>query len=395
MTQWLIPFFENNGCFGSPIFEIVSSLKKAFRSFGYGRFFNFDSALKSRIPKHSLFSKKGIISYPTTRLRRNRSSSWQRRLVTETLLSVDSLVWPLFIREDSIAADIAAMPGVQRYSLKEVLKAAEQAVSLEIPAIMLFPVMDPSKKTLHGQESYNEDNLINKAITLIKSTFPDLGIMCDVALDPYTSHGQDGLLEEGRILNDETLDILGKQAVSLAQAGVDVVAPSDMMDGRVGHIRHALDEKGHKDVAILAYSAKYASSFYGPFREAVQSASFLGAADKKTYQMSFANTEEALRETFLDIQEGADMVLVKPGLLYLDVIQRIKDTFQMPTVTYHTSGEYAMLKAAAQNKWLEYDACLLESLMAFRRAGANSIITYGALEAARLLKEMKGVYNGS
>lgn len=335
------------------------------------------------------------ISFPTTRLRRNRAFNWKRRLVNESILTVNNLIWPIFVREDSIPASIASMPDLRRYGLNDILEAAQEAVSLRIPALALFPVIDGSKKTIDGKESYNPNNLINKVISKIKSAYPELGIITDVALDPYTSHGQDGLLVNDVIMNDETLEILAKQALSLAEAGVDIVAPSDMMDGRIGHIRQALDAHGYKDVGILAYAAKYASSFYGPFREAVQSSTYLGKMDKKTYQMSPANTHEALREVALDIQEGADIVMVKPGLPYLDVLWRVKDAFKLPTFVYHISGEYAMLKAASQNGWLDYDKCLLESMIAFRRAGADSILTYAAPEVARLLQQSDGVYNAA
>lgn len=336
-----------------------------------------------------------VQSFPTTRLRRNRSFNWKRRLVNETVVTTNDLIWPLFIREASVNPDIPSMPGARRYSLDEVLQAAEQALENRIPAIMFFPAIDESKKTLKAEEAYNPKNIVNTAIRKVKQAFPELGVITDVALDPYTSHGHDGLLKDDKIVNDETLTILSKQALSLADAGVDMISPSDMMDGRIGRIRQDLDKKGYQDVGILAYSAKYVSAFYGPFRDAVQSKSYLGKMDKKTYQMSNANSDEAIREVALDIQEGADMVMIKPGLPYLDIVRRVKDTFQVPTAVYQISGEYAMLKAAANNGWLDYENCLLETLIAFRRAGADVIISYAAPDAAQLINERYGYFDAA
>jgi porphobilinogen synthase len=282
------------------------------------------------------------------------------------------------------------MPGVNRVSLDLLFSVAEECVSLGIPVLALFPVIDASLKTADGKEAFNPNGLVPNAVRELKKRFPNLGIMTDVALDPYTSHGQDGVLDDqGRILNDETVAILVQQAVAQAQAGVDIVAPSDMMDGRIGKIREVLEQKNLIHTRIMAYSAKYASAFYGPFRDAVGSAKNLGKADKKTYQMDCANTNEALREVALDISEGADMVMVKPGMPYLDIVRRVRDEFNYPTYAYQVSGEYAMLKAAAQNGWLDHDAVMMESLLAFKRAGANGILTYFALEAARLIKSSK------
>jgi porphobilinogen synthase len=326
-------------------------------------------------------------AYPRTRKRRNRTDAWTRRLVAEHRLSVDDLIWPVFLREGrKKRTPIAAMPGVFRYSIDELVKEAGTAKRLGIPALALFPRIDPKRKTPKGDEATNPDNLICRAVTALKAKHPDLGIICDAALDPFTSHGQDGILRNGRILNDETVEVLCRQAVVQAQAGCDVIAPSDMMDGRIGAIRDALDGAGFQDVRILAYAAKYASAFYGPFREAVGSAKALGAADKRTYQMDPANTDEALHEVALDIAEGADMVMVKPGLPYLDIVRRVKDTFAVPTFVYQVSGEYAMLKAAAAKGWLDYDRALMETLIGCKRAGADAILTYAAPEAAKLIE---------
>jgi porphobilinogen synthase len=309
----------------------------------------------------------------------------------ENALSVNDLIYPVFLLEGQGKSEaVASMPGINRVSLDLLFPVAQECVDLGIPVIALFPVIDASLKAPDGKEAFNPNGLIPTAVRELKKRFPNLGIMTDVALDPYTSHGQDGILDEqGRILNDETTLILVQQAIAQAQAGVDIVAPSDMMDGRIGKIRDALEKKNLIHTRIMAYSAKYASAFYGPFRDAVGSAKNLGKADKKTYQMDFANTDEALREVALDINEGADMVMVKPGMPYLDVVRRVKEEFNFPTYAYQVSGEYAMLKAAAQNGWLDHDAVMMESLVAFKRAGANGVLTYFALEAARLIKATK------
>jgi porphobilinogen synthase len=309
----------------------------------------------------------------------------------ENHLSASDLIYPVFFLEGKGQSQaVASMPGLSRVSLDLLLPVAQECVDLGIPVLALFPVIDASLKTPDGKEAFNPNGLIPTAVRELKKHFPTLGIMTDVALDPYTSHGQDGVLDDqGRILNEETTTILVQQAVAQAEAGVDIVAPSDMMDGRIGKIREALEQKKLIHTRIMAYSAKYASAFYGPFRDAVGSAKNLGKADKKTYQMDYANTDEALREVGLDISEGADMVMVKPGMPYLDVVRRVKEEFNYPTYAYQVSGEYAMLKAAAQNGWLDHDAVMMESLMAFKRAGANGILTYFALEAGRLLKANK------
>ena len=332
-----------------------------------------------------------LLNFPAHRPRRMRRDDWSRRLMQENHLHASDLIYPVFLLEGSNQSQaVASMPGVNRVSLDLLFGVAEECVSLGIPVIALFPVIDASLKTPDGKESFNPNGLIPTAVRELKIRFPNLGIMTDVALDPYTSHGQDGILDEqGRILNDETTAILVQQAVAQAQAGVDIVAPSDMMDGRIGKIREALEQKKLIHTRIMAYSAKYASAFYGPFRDAVGSAKNLGKADKKTYQMDCANTDEALREVALDISEGADMVMVKPGMPYLDIVRRVRDEFDYPTYAYQVSGEYAMLKAAAQNGWLDHDAVMMESLLAFKRAGADGILTYFALEAARLLKASK------
>jgi porphobilinogen synthase len=320
-----------------------------------------------------------------------RRDDWSRRLIQENQLSTSDLIYPVFLLEGSNQSQaVSSMPGVNRVSLDLLFNVAEECVALGIPVLALFPVIDATLKTPDGKEAFNPNGLVPNAVRELKKRFPNLGIMTDVALDPYTSHGQDGVLDdEGRILNDETTVILVQQAVTQAEAGVDIVAPSDMMDGRIGKIREALEQKNLIHTRIMAYSAKYASAFYGPFRDAVGSAKNLGKADKKTYQMDCANTDEALREVALDINEGADMVMVKPGMPYLDIVRRVRDEFNYPTYAYQVSGEYAMLKAAAQNGWLVHDAVMMESLLAFKRAGADGILTYFALEAARLLKASK------
>ena len=320
-----------------------------------------------------------------------RRDDWSRRLMQESTLTPNDLIYPVFLLGGKGQSEaVASMPGVKRMSLDLLLEVAQECVDLGIPVLALFPVIDAALKTPDGKEAFNSDGLIPNAVRKLKKHFPNLGIMTDVALDPYTSHGQDGVLDEqGRILNDETTAILVQQALTQAEAGVDIVAPSDMMDGRIGKIREALEKQNLIHTRIMAYSAKYASAFYGPFRDAVGSAKNLGKADKKTYQMDCANSDEALREVALDISEGADMVMVKPGMPYLDIVRRVKDVFDYPTYAYQVSGEYAMIKAAAQNGWLDHDAVMMESLLAFKRAGADGILTYFALEAARLLKPRK------
>jgi porphobilinogen synthase len=330
---------------------------------------------------------KALGQYPRVRLRRNRAADWVRRLVAENRLGVEDLIWPVFVQEGAGARQpVAAMPGVERLSIETLVDAVGEAAGLGIPAVALFPVVPPKLKSEQGEESWNPENLCNRAIRAVKSAVPGIGVICDVALDPYTSHGHDGLLVEGRILNDETVDILCRQALAQAAAGADVIAPSDMMDGRIGRLRDALDDAGRTDVRILAYAAKYASAFYGPFRDAVGSKAALGKGDKRTYQMDPANGEEALREVALDIAEGADMVMVKPGLPYLDILHRVKKTFGLPTFAYQVSGEYAMLKAAAERGWLDGERAIVESLLAFKRAGADGVLTYAAVEVARRLK---------
>jgi porphobilinogen synthase len=322
------------------------------------------------------------------RMRRNRRAEWSRRLVREHRLSTDDLIWPLFVMDgDNARAPVPSMPGVERLSVDQAVREAERAAKLTIPCIALFPYTDPSLRDETGSEALNPDNLVCRAIRAIKKEFPEIGVLCDVALDPFTSHGHDGLLRDGVVLNDETVAILVKQALVQADAGCDIIAPSDMMDGRVGAIRKALDSAGHLDVSIMAYAAKYASAFYGPFRDAVGSAKTL-TGDKRTYQMDPANTDEALREVALDIEEGADMVMVKPGLPYLDIVARVKETFGMPTFAYQVSGEYAMLMAAAQNNWLDGERAMMESLTAFKRAGADGVLTYFAPRAAELLRRV-------
>lgn len=326
--------------------------------------------------------------FPGTRMRRMRRDDFSRRLMRESVLTVDDFIYPVFVLEgEGRIEKVSSMPGVERQSLDVLLKTAERAVKLGIPALALFPVVDASLKSLGAEEAFNAHGLVPRVIRALKREFPDLGVITDVALDPYTSHGQDGLIDAtGYVLNDETLNVLAKQALCHAEAGADVVAPSDMMDGRIGRIRAELEAAGQIYTRILAYSAKYASSFYGPFRDAVGSAGNLGKGNKYTYQMDPANSDEALREVALDLEEGADMVMVKPGMPYLDIVRRIKDEFKVPTYAYQVSGEYAMLKAAAQNGWLDEKACVLESLLAFKRAGADGILTYFALDAAEYLK---------
>jgi porphobilinogen synthase len=328
------------------------------------------------------------MSYPLTRMRRMRRDDFSRRLMRETRLHADDLILPVFIHDGPGCVDVPSMPGVQRQDIDALLRTAEQAVALGVPALVLFPVVGAGAKSLDAAEAWNPDGLAQRAIAALKSRFPELGVITDVALDPYTTHGQDGLVDEdGYVVNDATVEALVRQSLSHVEAGADIVSPSDMMDGRIGAIRAALEHDGHVNARILAYSAKYASSFYGPFRDAVGSAGNLGKGNKYTYQMDPANSDEALREVDLDLSEGADMVMVKPGLPYLDIVRRVKDHFGVPTFVYQVSGEYAMLKAAAQNGWLDERACALEALVSIRRAGADAILTYFALDAARWLRE--------
>jgi porphobilinogen synthase len=328
--------------------------------------------------------------FPAVRMRRMRRHEFSRRLMRENLLTANDLIYPVFIIEGKNRVEkVASMPGVERMTVDRLLVHAEQCVKYRIPALALFPSIDQKLKTPDGREAFNAKGLIPRAVAALKKRFPELGVMTDVALDPYTSHGQDGVIDdEGYILNDVTLEVLEKQALAQAAAGVDIVAPSDMMDGRIGRIRQALEKKGHVHTKIMAYSAKYASGFYGPFRDAVQSAKNLGKSDKKTYQMDPANSDEALWEVGLDLAEGADMVMVKPGMPYLDIVRRVKDEFRAPTFAYQVSGEYAMLRAAIANGWLP-ESCVMESLLAFKRAGADGILTYFALDAAKALAGAK------
>jgi porphobilinogen synthase len=326
-------------------------------------------------------------SFPSTRMRRNRMKDFSRKLISENVLNVNDLIWPLFVTEGSnIKEEITSMPGVFRNSIDELIKEAELATKLGIPAIAIFPQIDSALKNSKGSEAVNENNLVCRSIRAIKKEFPELGIITDVALDPFTDHGHDGLLINDEINNDETLKILAQQSLVQANAGCDIIAPSDMMDGRIGFIRSALDEANFKNTQILSYAAKYASGFYGPFRDAISSSGNLGGASKLTYQMDPANSSEALREVELDIAEGADMVLIKPGMPYLDIVKIIKDTFQIPTFVYQVSGEYSMLMSAINNKWLDSDKVILESLISFKRAGANGILTYFAKHVAEKLK---------
>jgi porphobilinogen synthase len=327
-------------------------------------------------------------TFPQTRMRRMRRDAFSRRLMRETWLSPDDLICPLFVLEGRGRREpVASMPGVERLSVDLLVEEAGGLVELGVPAVALFPVTPQHKKSLDGAEAYNPEGLAQQAVRALKGILPDLGVITDVALDPFTLHGQDGLVDEnGYVLNDQTVEVLVKQALSHAQAGADVVAPSDMMDGRIGAIRQALERSGHIHTRILAYSAKYASSFYGPFRDAVGSAANLGKGNKSTYQMDPANTDEALREVALDLAEGADMVMVKPGLPYLDVVRRVKTEFGVPTLVYQVSGEYAMLAAAARNGWLDERACMLEALLCIKRAGADGILTYAAKQVARWLR---------
>jgi porphobilinogen synthase len=326
--------------------------------------------------------------FPDRRMRRSRRDDFSRRLVREARLAPEDLILPVFVREGRGAVEaVASMPEVSRRSIDELLKVVEQALTLGIPAITLFPVTEASLKTAGAEEAFNPKGLVQRCIAEVKKRFPEMGVITDIALDPYTIHGQDGLIDDsGYVVNDETLAVLEKQALSHAEAGADIVAPSDMMDGRIGAIRRALDARKFIHVRILAYSAKYASAFYGPFRDAVGSGGNLGKGDKKTYQMDPGNSDEALHEVALDLDEGADYVMVKPAMPYLDIVRRVKERFGVPTFVYQVSGEYAMLKAAGQQGWIDGDACMMEALLGFRRAGADAILTYFALEAARRLK---------
>lgn len=328
-------------------------------------------------------------AYPLTRMRRMRRDDFSRRLMRENRLSSDDFIYPVFVLEgENQTESVDSMPGVTRMSIDRLVEHAAEVVELGIPAMALFPVTPLEVKSLDAREAYNPEGLAQRAVRALKAAYPDLGVITDVALDPFTTHGQDGLIDnEGYVLNDETVEVLVKQAVSHADAGADVVAPSDMMDGRVAAIRTALEDAGHRNTRILAYSAKYASSFYGPFRDAVGSAGNLGGGNKYSYQQDPANSDEALHEVGLDLAEGADMVMVKPGMPYLDIVRRVKDRFSAPTYVYQVSGEYAMLKAAAQNGWLDEKAVVLEALLSFKRAGADGILTYFAVDAARWLKE--------
>ncbi len=325
--------------------------------------------------------------FPGTRMRRNRRHEWSRRLVQEHTLTTNDLIWPVFVKEGQGEREsIPSMPGVERLSIDQLVDAVGEAAALGIPAVAIFPATDPSLKTEDAREAANPENLVCRSVRAVREAVPNIGIICDVALDPYSSHGQDGLVKDGYVVNDETVEMLCRQAVVQAEAGCQVIAPSDMMDGRIGAIRSALDDAGFDDVQILAYAAKYASAFYGPFRDAVGSSGNLGSGDKRTYQMDPANGDEALREVALDIAEGADMVMVKPGMPYLDIVHRVKTEFHLPTYAYQVSGEYAMLAGAAEQGWLDRKKVVLESLLAFKRAGADGVLTYFAVEAARLLQ---------
>ncbi len=325
--------------------------------------------------------------FPNVRMRRLRSKKWIRDLVEETSISAKDLIYPMFVVEgQKVTQQISSLPGVERYSVDMLLPIAEKAVKSGIPLLALFPFTDPSLRTPKGDEALNDKNLVCRAVRAIKENFPEIGVLCDVALDPYTSHGHDGLLENGEIVNDKTIEVLCEQSLVQARAGCDVIAPSDMMDGRIGEIRKALDKEGFNHVSIMSYAAKFASCFYGPFRDAVGSRGVL-TGDKKTYQMNPANTNEAMREVALDLHEGADMVMVKPGLPYLDIVYRVKNEFKAPTFAYHVSGEYALLKFAAEKNALSFNEALLEVMMSFKRAGADGVFTYGALEIAESLKK--------
>ncbi|HXV23279.1 MAG TPA: porphobilinogen synthase [Alphaproteobacteria bacterium] len=337
-------------------------------------------------PAFSAPEGRSLGAFPRLRLRRNRSEPWRRRLVAESRLAADDLIWPVFVREGTdIAERVPSMPSVERLSIDRLPDVVGQAAELGIPAVALFPLTPPERKSPGGEEAWNPENLISKAIRTIKSTVPGIGIICDVALDPYTTHGHDGILVEGEIVNDATLEMLVRQALCEAEAGADIIAPSDMMDGRVGRIRDALDAAGYQRVGILAYAAKYASAFYGPFRDAIGSKGAL-VGDKRSYQMNPANGDEALREVALDLAEGADIVMVKPGMPYLDIVRRVKESFGVPTFAYQVSGEYAMIMGAAERGWIDGEQAMMEALLAFKRAGADGVLTYAALSVARRLK---------
>jgi porphobilinogen synthase len=327
-------------------------------------------------------------SFPRTRLRRNRRDDWSRRLVREHRLSADDLIWPVFVHEgEKLRTPVASMPGVERLSIDLLCEQVKLASALGVPAVALFPVIDVARKSEDGREAANPENLVCRAVRAVKEAVPGIGVICDVALDPFTTHGQDGIVRDGYVVNDETVRMLEKQALVQAAAGCDVIAPSDMMDGRIGAVRDALDGQGFIHTRILSYAAKYASAYYGPFRDAVGSAKNLGTGDKRTYQMDPANGDEALREVALDLDEGADMVMVKPGMPYLDIVRRVKDAFGVPTYAYQVSGEYAMLKSAAELGRLDFRAVMLEALLSFKRAGADGVLTYAALDVARWLAE--------
>ncbi|MGC9457682.1 MAG: porphobilinogen synthase [Halothiobacillaceae bacterium] len=330
--------------------------------------------------------------FPSTRARRMRADAFSRRLMQENRVHPDDLILPVFVLDGEQRSEpVTSLPGVTRHSIDRLMKVAEEALSLGIPALAIFPVTPAEAKSDGAEEAFNPDGLAQRATRALKTRFPELGIITDVALDPFTSHGQDGLIDaDGYVLNDETTEILVRQALSHAEAGADVVAPSDMMDGRIGQIREALEVAGHRNTRILSYAAKYASSFYGPFRDAVGSAGNLGKGGKHSYQMDPANSDEALQEVAMDLTEGADMVMIKPGLPYLDIIRRVKSQFGVPTFAYHVSGEYAMLRAAAEKGWLDWEACLMETLLGFKRAGADGILSYAALDAARLIRDRAG-----
>jgi porphobilinogen synthase len=327
-----------------------------------------------------------LAPFPQLRMRRNRSDAWSRKLVAENVLTTGDLIWPAFVHDEGHRAPIASMPGVFRLPIPALVDAAGEAAGLGIPTIAVFPAVPPALKDAEGNEALNPGNIVCRAVSALKRAVPELGVLCDVALDPFTAHGHDGVIRNGYVDNDETVALLRRQAVVQAEAGCDIIAPSDMMDGRVGAVRAALDEAGFQHVRIMSYAAKYASAFYGPFRDAIGSKAALGSADKRSYQMDPANGDEALREVALDLAEGADMVMVKPGMPYLDVLRRVKEAFRMPTYAYQVSGEYAMLQAAALNGWLDGERAMMESLLAFKRAGADGILTYAAVDAARKLK---------
>ena len=325
--------------------------------------------------------------YPRVRMRRNRRDGWTRRLVAEHVLTADDLIWPVFVHDGNGRREaVASMPGVDRLSVDLLVEAAREAADLGIPCIAVFPNIEQARKNAEGTEATNPDNLVCRAVAAVKAALPEIGVLCDVALDPFTDHDHDGVIRDGYVANDQTVAVLVRQALVQAAAGCDVIAPSDMMDGRVGQVRDALDAAGHEDVRIMAYAAKYASAFYGPFRDAIGSSTNLGKADKKTYQMDPANGDEAMREIALDLAEGADMVMVKPGMPYLDIVRRVKERFAVPTFAYQVSGEYAMLQAAGRNGWLDLERAMLESLLGFKRAGADGVLTYFAVEAARRLR---------